>query len=70
MSSGFNNHEKKTNRTHTSKITLLPSKGARKNLETAKQLVQGMRGGAKLEPALHQSNPGFTFGNRGLDAKR
>ena len=45
LSQGFNNLEKKTNRPHTSKITLLPSKQVIMNLTQAKNSMPG--GGAQ-----------------------
>ena len=41
LSKGFNGLEKKTNRPHTSKITLLPSKAVIKHLTQAKIIVLG-----------------------------
>lgn len=41
LSRGFNNLEKKTNRPHTSKITLLPSKHVIQHLTAAKKSVLG-----------------------------
>ena len=39
LSQGFNNHEKKTNRPHTSKITLLPRKQVMSSLVAAKDFL-------------------------------
>lgn len=39
LSQGFNNHEKKTNRPHTSKITLLPRKQVMASLAAAKDFL-------------------------------
>lgn len=44
LSRGFGNLEKKTNRPHTSKITLLPSKQVLSNLSIAKSQVPGLQG--------------------------
>ena len=52
MSIGFNSLEMKTNRPHTSKATLLPSKNAIKNLNTAKSLVKGMKGMTQQQPTM------------------
>jgi hypothetical protein len=41
LSNGFNNLEKKTNRPHTSKITLLPSRMVISNLTEAKNSMPG-----------------------------
>ena len=46
LSNGFNNLEKKTNRPHTSKITLLPSRVVIGLLTEAKNSMPG--GGAKV----------------------
>jgi len=41
LSGGFNNLEKRTNRPHTSKITLLPKRQVIENLTAAKNSVAG-----------------------------
>ena len=49
LSAGFNNLEKKTNRPHTSKITLLPSRVVISHLTEAKN---SMPGGANSNNAI------------------
>ena len=53
LSRGFNNLEKKTNRPHTSKITLLPSKHVIQNLTTAKKSVLGPNEQNAISSLLH-----------------
>jgi hypothetical protein len=48
LSKGFNNLEKKTNRTHTNKVTLLPSKLILNYLQDAK---------ARVLPATEKNTP-------------
>ena len=55
LSRGFNNLEKKTNRPHTSKITLLPSKHVIQNLTTAKKSVLGPNEQNAISSLLHQA---------------
>jgi hypothetical protein len=44
LSKGFSTIEKKTNKPHTSHVTLLPSKNVINNLTAAKQHVSGKEG--------------------------
>jgi len=53
LSRGFNNLEKKTNRPHTSKITLLPSKQVIAHLNHAKSEVLGSKGETAVASLLH-----------------
>ena len=53
LSRGFNNLEKKTNRPHTSKITLLPSKQVIAHLNHAKSEVLGNKGETAVASLLH-----------------
>jgi hypothetical protein len=54
LSRGFGNLEKKTNRPHTSKITLLPSKQVVSNLTMAKEKVLGVKGHEAIASVLQK----------------
>ena len=51
LSRGFNNLEKRTNRPHTSKITLLPRRQVIENLTAAKNSVSGGKE-QRTQPAI------------------
>jgi len=61
LSQGFNNLEKRTNRPHTSKITLLPRRQVIENLTAAKTRVAGGKESA-VASVLQQAQP-FTSKN-------
>ena len=54
LSRGFGNLEKKTNRPHTSKITLLPKKSVVNNLSAAKNVVMGQKGQQAISSVLQK----------------
>jgi hypothetical protein len=54
LSTGFNNLEKKTNRPHTSKITLLPSRSVISHLTEAKNSMPGGNSNKAISSVLQQ----------------